>query len=377
MSLCQNESKTEESIKEAKALCAHSIREAETNCAHSIREAEACCSTAIREVEALVASQASSIQQSHAKGIQCLEEEAVKEESQGQLNFLSACQAILEASPLKSCSMLLASYQVLLGHTLMSHLFNIPQGASPSQQGPAPGASSPPVPGSSPRPKWWHHSPDPIDILPLGEAMSKGILKGPPSSKHWEIMPLHKMLTRSHHEAFAQDTHLVRKTREEYLRDHCPNFNNENTHDLLDIFWHMAESAGLLSSAIYEIQEAWTGWDELQHANHMLRALPKGLKFFQLVSPSESPKVMGLADIHHPDALWHFNGVTPCPWCGKEGQNEGTVVNHLRTMHYKLGLICKKCFRCPSVTSEAIQHHGRKNCQPSAEEGPDESSSSA
>ena len=41
MSLCQNESKTKESIKEAKALCAHSTREVEANCAHSIREVEA------------------------------------------------------------------------------------------------------------------------------------------------------------------------------------------------------------------------------------------------------------------------------------------------------------------------------------------------
>ena len=66
MTLHQNKSKTEESIKEAKALCACSIREAETNCAHSIKEAKAHCSTAIREAEALGASQASSIQQSHA-----------------------------------------------------------------------------------------------------------------------------------------------------------------------------------------------------------------------------------------------------------------------------------------------------------------------
>ena len=51
MTLCQNKSKTEESIKEAKALCSHSIREAEANCAHSIKEAEICCSTAIREAE--------------------------------------------------------------------------------------------------------------------------------------------------------------------------------------------------------------------------------------------------------------------------------------------------------------------------------------
>ena len=75
MALCQNESKTKKSIKEAKALCSHSIREAETTCAHSIKEAEAHCSTAIKEVEALGASQASSIQQSYTKGIQHLEEE--------------------------------------------------------------------------------------------------------------------------------------------------------------------------------------------------------------------------------------------------------------------------------------------------------------
>ena len=111
----------------------------------SIKEAEACCSTAIREAAAQGASQASSIQQSHAKGIQHLEEEAIEEESKGKLNFLSTCQATLEASPLKSCGMLLTSYQVLLGHTLMSHLFSNSQEASPTQQGPALGLL-PPLP---------------------------------------------------------------------------------------------------------------------------------------------------------------------------------------------------------------------------------------
>ena len=93
----------------------------------------------------------------------------------------------------------------------------------------------------------------------------------------------------------------------------------------------------------------------------------KGLKFFHHVSPSESPKVMGLTNIHHPDALCHSNGVTHCPWCGKEGQNEGMIINHLQTMHYKLGLVCEKCFCCPLVTSEAIWHHGQKSHQPTAE----------
>ena len=124
----------------------------------------------------------------------------------------------------------------------------------------------------------------------------------------------------------------------------------------------MIETAGLLSSAIYEIQEAWTGQKELQNANYALRTLPKGLRFFYMVSPSESPKVMGLMGIYHPDAICHFNGVTHYPWCSKEGQNEGTIINHLRTVDYKLGLICKKCFCCLSIMSEDIWCHGWKNC---------------
>ena len=40
----------------------------------------------------------------------------------------------------------------------------------------------------------------------------------------------------------------------------------------------MAESAKLLGSAIYEIEEVWKGPDELQLANYALKSLPKGLK---------------------------------------------------------------------------------------------------
>ena len=139
----------------------------------------------------------------------------------------------------------------------------------------------------------------------------------------------------------------------------------------------MIKSTGLLGSEIYEIQETWMGQHKLEYANYALKTMLKGLKFFCPVSPSESLKVMGLTNIHHPDALCHFNGVTHCPWCRKEGQNEGTIINHLQMMHYKLGLMCEKCFHCPSVTSKAMQYHGWKSCQPSAEGGPDESSSSA
>ena len=54
--------------------------------------------------------------------------------------------------------------------------------------------------------------------------------------------------------------------------------------------------------------------------------------------------------IHDTDALCCFNGMTHCPWCGKEGQNEGTIINHLWTVHYRLGLVCKNCYGYPSTS---------------------------
>ena len=151
--------------------------------------------------------------------------------------------------------------------------------------------------------------PDLADVSPPSRTMSQGTPKGLPHLKWQEVAPLHKALTRSHQEAFSWDSHLVRKTREEYFQSHCPNFNNENSHDLTDIFRCMIETTGLLGSAIHKIKEAWTVQDELWQANYMLRTLPKGLKFFRVVSPSESPKVMGLTGIHNPNALCNFNGL--------------------------------------------------------------------
>ena len=162
----------------------------------------------------------------------------------------------------------------------------------------------------------------------------------------------------------------MQKVRKDYYWENCPCFNSKTSCDMLDVFWSMTDSASLLSSKIHEIKETWTGQSELQYANYTLRTLPKGLRFFHPVSPSESPKVMGLTGIHHPNALCHFNGVMHCPQCGNKGQNEGPVINHLQMTHYKLGLVCEKCFCCPLVTSTAIWCHGTKSSQPSTEGGP-------
>ena len=81
---------------------------------------------------------------------------------------------------------------------------------------------------------------------------------------------------------------------------------------------------------------------------------------------------MELVGIHDLDALHHFNGLTHCPWCGKEGQDEGTVVNHLWMVHYRLGLVCNKCYNYPSTSSDTLYCHGWQNCLPSGEGEPNE-----
>ena len=164
MSLHRNNSEMTESVKEAKAICAHSTQEAETicsttikeakaTCACSIQEAKTLCSNTVREAEARGASQVDSLHQAHTKSIQHLEEQAIQEESKSQLNFLFTCQAATQATPVELCSMLVASYHILMGQAPTSHPLNLSQGASSTEQVSAPVASSPPAPEHSPRPK--------------------------------------------------------------------------------------------------------------------------------------------------------------------------------------------------------------------------------
>ena len=142
MALKENDSEATGSIKEAKIICTHSIKEAKNG-----------CSTAISKAEARRASWATSIQQSHHKAVQHLEEESFEEERKSQLNFLSICQTALLVSPQEFCSALVASCHILLGNAPPLHLFSIPQRTPPFLPGSAPGTSSPPVPDHSPRPK--------------------------------------------------------------------------------------------------------------------------------------------------------------------------------------------------------------------------------
>ena len=176
-------------------------------------------------------------------------------------------------------------------------------------------------------------------------ASQEGLL----SSKRGKTTDWSSSLKPSHTDTFSQDSGPVKEAREHYFTTHPWHWAHDNMDNLSDIFRELAQGAGLLGESIHEIQLAWNGLEDLKHANYVLQSLPKGLKFLMAVSTKESSKIMGLKGIHDSNALQHLTSYTYCPWCSKHGQNEGTIVNHLRTVHYKLGLICNQCFGCPTV----------------------------
>ena len=165
-----------------------------------------------------------------------------------------------------------------------------------------------------------------------------------------------------HVDAFSWDSDSIIYARAHYLAMHSWDWAHGNAEDLSDIFKELAQEVGLLDESIFELQWSWKGPEHLQQANYVFQSQPKGLRFLRVVSTKESPKEMGLKGIHDPVALRHFSRFTYCPWCGKSGQNEGTIINHLRTTHYKLGLICDRCYGCPTTMSDTLCRHGHINC---------------
>ena len=111
------------------------------------------------------------------------------------------------------------------------------------------------------------------------------------------------------------------------------------------------------------MQETWGSQKDLKTTNWVAWASPEDIHFFQIILPMESPKIMDLKGIHSTEALQWWGGLTFCPWCGREGQNEGMVVNDLWTMHYHLGIICACCLSYFNTDVEAMLCHVH-GCKP-------------
>ena len=336
------------------------VKKAKTTRGHLVQEAEAACSKAICEVEAWKVSQAAIFHKEHGKYTQDLEKQAIGDESRSCINFLSTCQVVLQNGPPWLKGALATSYHILLGQTPLLPPHVLPQKTSPMEEHPT-AAVSP------------HQHPNLLGLKgntfagscgehAYGQNHFKGYSGRTPSPKRQETPPWFKRLKPSHAKAFSWDSAMVKEARREFFLKHSYNFITDSACNLSGTFRHLAASADLLGTSIYEIQSSWTGQEKLKQTNYALQSLPKGLKFLWVVSPSEFPKVMGLMGIHDPDALHCFDIVTYCPWCGNEGQNKGTMVNHLQTIHYRLGLVCNRCHGCPSTMSNTLCHHGQHDC---------------
>ena len=68
---------------------------------------------------------------------------------------------------------------------------------------------------------------------------------------------------------------------------------------------------------------------------------------------------MGLKGIHSPEAFCQQAGLSFCPWYRKEGQNEGTIVNHLQTSHYCLGLVCSWYLKYFTTSADTMHCHSQ------------------
>ena len=120
----------------------------------------------------------------------------------------------------------------------------------------------------------------------------------------------------------------------------------------------MADFGGLPKSNIYEVQDPWMGQKDLCTANHAAKASQRNIQFFSMLTLTKLPSIMGLEGIHLPEALHRWGSCSYCPWFAKEGQNEGTMVNHLHTVHYHLGLACALCLAFFTISADNMRKHG-------------------
>ena len=385
LQLCQNEANEAAANERAKILHLWEILDAKVDCTKVVLEAKNSYRAALQEAKmvqgnqfqemevtyskafsenvAMRSSRSATLHQEHIKLMQELEEQAIREESKSQHDFLSACQAILCHSPQSLKETLTTSYHILLGWSLLSSQSAPPTSTSTVEEQPSVATSPRPVPQWSLWPKRWHPLPELLESMSVDKTSPQALQEGPTSSKRWGNPTCFASLKPSWAEAINWESDIVKEARIHFFSNHPYDWVNDGTNDLSDIFKALAESASLLGEAIHKIQLSWTGPKELKQANYVLQSLPKGLRFLRVVPAMESPKVMGIMGIHNPNALRCYAGYTYCPWCGKKGQNEGTVVKHLRTTHYRLGLMCDWCFSCPTVMSDTLHQHGCLNCQ--------------
>ena len=330
------------------------VQEARATQCSELEESEAAYSEAIRENAAAKSLKCAVNHSDYAKLMHELERQALDAENNSCQHFLLTQQTTLSHAPQSIKEDLHSCYQILLGQSSSLWQCTLPARV-PQTDGQPPAITSPKQePKRSPPPIRQHSSTEAQGDTSADGDSPMASQEGPSSSKIGKMADWFSSLSPSCADAFCWDSSLIKEARAHCFTPHPWDWAHGNMDSLSKIFQELVQGAGLLGESIHELQQSWNGPEDLKHGNYVLQSLPKGLKFLRVVSTKESPKIMGLKGIHDSNALWHFASFTYCPWCGEIGQNEGTIVNHLRMIHYKLGLICDQCYSCPTVMSDTL-----------------------
>ena len=158
---------------------------------------------------------------------------------------------------------------------------------------------------------------------------------------------------------------MVREARKEFFSKKSYNITTDGTCNHSGMFRQLAVSANLLGTSIHKIPSVidWTWRTETSKLCFTL--LTQRSKVSSHGTPFRISQSYGLTGIHNPDALFHFGGITYCPWCRKEGQNKSTMVNYLQTVHYRLGLVWNRCYvACPQCPTPSTTMAGMTAANP-------------
>ena len=177
-----------------------------------------------------------------------------------------------------------------------------------------------------------------------------------PHQRQKNRRPLAKILKESHQEAFSKDSKIIKAAGEPIIHHQryvCP--------------------GGVLPSDISFLGDGhlhWPSWLWCPWSPGKVdwpegssgcplgdKKLPERHPFLPVSAPNWIIQNHGSKRASFPEALKWWAGLSFCPWCGKEGQYEGTVVNHLCTVHYCLGLMCALCWDFFATSADTIRWH--------------------
>ena len=138
--------------------------------------------------------------------------------------------------------------------------------------------------------KCWHHSLDQGVPTPRQDKEEAANINDKPEEcpcqKQKEGRLAAKALKEPQREAFSKESDILKVARQAYQKAHQVNFEQEGSCDLSSVFQQMTTSTNLLGTEVHEVQESWGGQNDPWAANWVVKASPKDIPHFWIISPT-------------------------------------------------------------------------------------------